>query len=95
MEKQTRNTVVNGVMTVAAVAEAIRELGTVPSGTLYAHLMSKLSLEQFQAIVDILVKAELISDTRHQLRWIGPAARYLSRNAEQSASDRYAVTDEG
>ena len=37
-----------------AVAEAIRELGEVPSGHLYANLMSKLSLAQFEQVLGVL-----------------------------------------
>jgi hypothetical protein len=37
-----------------AVAEAIRELGEVPSGHLYANLMSKLTLAQFEQVLGVL-----------------------------------------
>ena len=37
-----------------AVAEAIREPGEVPSGHLYANLMSKLSLAQFEQVLGVL-----------------------------------------
>jgi hypothetical protein len=58
---------------VAAVAEAIRDLGTVPSGVLYANLMGKLDLAGFEKIVGILKGAQLVSERGHQLTWIGPA----------------------
>lgn len=67
-----REQIVLGVQATGAIAEAIRELGTVPAGTLYAHLMSKFSIQQFDAIIAILVKAGLVSNIGHQLRWIGP-----------------------
>jgi hypothetical protein len=71
----TREQIVSGVQTVAAIAEAIRELGTVSDGTLYAGLMGKLDIGQYQAIIAILVKAELVSNVGHQLRWIGGVPR--------------------
>jgi hypothetical protein len=57
-----------------AVAEAIRELGEVPSGHLYANLMSKLSLAQFEQVLGVLKGAGLVRESNaHLLTWIGPA----------------------
>lgn len=58
----------------AAIAEAIRKLGTVPSGHLYASLMGHLSLDQYQQIIGRLKRAGLVSESYHELTWIGPAA---------------------
>lgn len=56
-----------------AVADAIKALGEVPSGHLYAHLMGKLDLAAYTRIIDILKSAKLVSeDGFHLLRWIGP-----------------------
>ena len=60
------------VQIVAVVAEAIRELGEVPSGHLYARLMGHLSLEEYQAIVGALKQTKLIEEKHHVLRWVGP-----------------------
>ncbi len=58
---------------VAAVAEAIRELKSVPSGHLYARLMGKLTLDEYESILDAIKKAGLISEDRSNLlTWIGP-----------------------
>jgi len=58
-----------------AVAEAIRELGQVPSGHLYARLMGVMEHHQYEQVVDVLVDAHLVERTpSHLLRWIGPAA---------------------
>jgi hypothetical protein len=54
-----------------AVADAIRELGEVPSGHLYAHLMSKLSLEQYEQVIGVLKQARLIAESNHLLTWVG------------------------
>jgi hypothetical protein len=57
-----------------AVAEAIRELGEVPSGHLYANLMNKLSLAQFEQVLGVLKGAGLVRESNaHLLTWIGPA----------------------
>lgn len=58
-----------------AMSEAIRELGRVPSGVLYAQMMGALpglSLQSYQSIVDRLVGAGLIKVVAHELIWIGP-----------------------
>lgn len=58
-------------MTVA-VAETIRELGSVPSGHLYARLMDKVDLAAFEAMIRSLVNAGLVKDQSDMLTWIGP-----------------------
>jgi hypothetical protein len=56
----------------AAVAEAIRSLGEVPSGHLYARLMSDMDLATSQRIIAALVGAGLVrQDDSHLLTWIG------------------------
>lgn len=40
---------------VAAVGDAIRELKEVPSGHLYARMMSHMTLDQYQAVIATLV----------------------------------------
>ena len=59
---------------ILAVGDAIRELKEVPSGHLYAQLMAKMSLDQYNAIIDILIEAKMVKRSRsHLLTWIGPA----------------------
>lgn len=68
--------IATGVNATLAIAEAIRELKQVPAGHLYARLVSVMSLEQFNALVRILVNAGLVRhDESHLLTWIGPAAQ--------------------
>lgn len=70
---QGRMSQLAGLQTVQAIAEAIRELREVPSGTIYAHIMGKVDFESFQKIIGILKRAKLIEETdAHLLRWIGP-----------------------
>lgn len=57
---------------VFAVSEAIREAGEVPSGTLYAFLMGRVSLEGYNKIIGILKGAGLIKESNHLLAWTGP-----------------------
>lgn len=55
-----------------AVAEAIRELGSVPSGHLYAQMMGKVDLSVFEAMIRSLVNAGLVKNERNTLTWVGP-----------------------
>ena len=68
----TKEQVRAGLEIVLAVSDAIRELGEVPSGHLYAHLMGKLSIDDYNKIISILVGAKLITNQGHLLRWVGP-----------------------
>ena len=54
---------------VRAVALAIQELGSVPSGHLYARLMGHMSLESYQMILKILTDAKLIEVKGHVIHW--------------------------
>jgi hypothetical protein len=56
---------------VKAVADTIRDLGSVPSGHLYAQLMSSLTLEQYQRVIDLLKRAGLVKEVHYELTWIG------------------------
>ncbi len=53
-----------------AVAEAIKELGSIPSGHLYARLMGKLTLDQYNLVIGALKKAGLIKEEHYLLTWI-------------------------
>lgn len=64
-----------GVAMVAAVSEAIRELGSVPSGHLYARLQDKLTLDQYEKLINILKNAKLVEENNHLLTWIGPVIK--------------------
>ena len=55
-----------------AVAETIREVGSVPSGVLYAQLIGKVTLDGWHGILRNLKNAGLIDDRNHMLVWIGP-----------------------
>ena len=58
---------------VHALAEAIRELGQVPAGHLYANVMGKLTHGQFEQAIGILVRAGVVRrEPSHLLVWTGP-----------------------
>ena len=66
---------IKAVRLVHAVAEAIRELGEVPSGHLYARMMAVMEVHQFERVIDVLVAAKLVERSpAHLLRWVGPTA---------------------
>ena len=54
-----------------AVAEAIKALGSIPSGHLYARVMNKLTLTQYNLVIDQLKKTGVIEEKSHMLIWIG------------------------
>lgn len=58
---------------VQAIADSIREVGSAPEGVLYAACMGNMRLDQFERIIDMLIRAKLIQrDSSHVLTWIGP-----------------------
>lgn len=77
----------------AAIAEAIRELKTVPSGELYARLMGKLSLEQYESLIGSLVKVGLVTKAGHLLRWVGTAVEAVCVSDEELQEERAMLSD--
>lgn len=71
----TREDLKAGLRMLAAVSEAIRDLGTVPAGTIYAQLMGKIDEPGFERLIGVLVNAGLVKrDQSHLLHWTGPKA---------------------
>lgn len=56
---------------VLAVGEAIKDLGSVPSGHLYARLMGHMSLETYNKVIALLVKTGAVKEESHLLTWVG------------------------
>ena len=56
---------------VAIFAHAIRALGKVTEGELYAHTMQYVNLETFQSIMRILVSQKYIKIENHVVTWKG------------------------
>ena len=60
------------IQVIKAIADAIKELGSVPSGHLYAQVMSKMDVQSYNRIIDILKGAGLVKeDGQHLLTWVG------------------------
>ena len=75
MENTAKQEIKAALGMVADVAEAIRQAGEIPEGTLYAVLMGRVSFEGFQRLVGILVGSGLVENRAHLLRWVGPEAK--------------------
>lgn len=59
---------------VVALTEAIRQLKQVPSGHLYAQVMGVMSIDQYEALITIILRTGLVErDQSSLLRWVGPA----------------------
>ena len=61
-----------GFKVIQAVAEAIRAAKKIPSGHLYAALMGKLTLDQYQSIINTLKGTGLVTESFHELTWVEP-----------------------
>lgn len=57
---------------VLAVGQAIKELGSVPSGHLYARLMGNMSLDTYNKVIALLKKVGAVKEEGHLLTYIGP-----------------------
>lgn len=57
---------------VAAIAEAIRSLGEVPSGVLYAQVFGHMTIDQYTQVIGIVKRVGLVAETNNVLRWVGP-----------------------
>lgn len=55
-----------------AVGEAIKDLGSVPSGHLYAQLMGQMSLDQYNSVIGVLKRVGAVKEENHLLTYIGP-----------------------
>ena len=73
MNNVTKGQVKGALDAVRAVADAIRELGSVPNGELYARLMPFLDLASYEAIISMLKRTGLVREELHVLKWCGPA----------------------
>jgi hypothetical protein len=71
MQTVSKQKVEAALQIVKAIADAIRELKEVPSGHLYANLMGKLTLQQYEEVIQVLVRAKVITVKNHLITWIG------------------------
>lgn len=57
------------------IADSLRELKEAPSGHVYATLMGMLTLDQYNGMIDNLIRLGLVErEPSHLLRWTEPAA---------------------
>jgi len=50
-----------------AVASAVKDLGSIPSGHLYAQLMGRMSLDSYEKMTGVLQRMGIISIDRNHL----------------------------
>ena len=73
MTNNTKDKLSAALNIVQAIAETIRELSEVPSGELYARLIGKLALSDYEEVIRILKETGLVTETPgHLLRWNEP-----------------------
>lgn len=72
MQTTTEQQVKAALAMCQAMAEAIRDLGSVPSGHLYAQVMGHMDLPTYDRIIDTLIRTGLVrKDASHLLTWVG------------------------
>lgn len=56
-----------------ALGEAIQGLvNGIPCGHLYSMVMGKISLEVYEAAINVLIRTKRVKRSNHYLTWIGP-----------------------
>lgn len=62
------------IQAIVALSDTIRELGSVPSGHLYAQVMQYMTIDFYNSAIGILKNAKVVEESdAHLLTWIGPA----------------------
>jgi hypothetical protein len=72
MEKIQKAEIQAGLKIMFAVAETIREAGSIPSGTLYAALVGRVDINGYESIIRTLKNTGLVTEQSHMLTWVGP-----------------------
>lgn len=67
---------------IRAIADTIKDLKRIPSGHLYAQLMSHIDLSTYEKIIDILKRTKLIEEKHNELIWIGPSNQLNNKKDE-------------
>lgn len=80
--KLTRVEIKTFVAATHALAEAIEELGEVPSGHLYTTICGSISLDNYDKCIAALVGLGWIRKSGHVLHWVGR----VSTNSERVAA---------
>lgn len=75
-DSSEKEAITSAVEIATAIGEAIRELGSVPSSHLYANLMGHMNIEEYEAVIGLLVSAGLVRrEPSHLLVWTGSASK--------------------
>ena len=82
MSPITKSQVGAAVSATLAIAEAIRALGSVPSGHLYARVMAHMDIHQYEALLDVLKGAGLIKVKKDVITWTGPNVAPVTKGEE-------------
>lgn len=69
MNQLTRTELGGAIDMIKAVADAIKELQSVPSGHLYARLMAYMDIQTYNKIIDILKRSEIVVERSDELFW--------------------------
>lgn len=78
-ERSVRETLDTAVKTIRLVGELIKDADAIPSGHLYAALMSHMSLNTYEGVIKILVDTGLVRrGPMHMLIWCGEPAKEKS-----------------
>lgn len=67
-KKQQIDAMINAAQ---AIAAAIKDLGSVPSGHLYANVAGHMGLSQYTQIINLLKAGKMITESNHVLTWVG------------------------
>lgn len=59
------------VQIMKAVAEAIKEAGSIPSGHLYSQLMGKMSLGSYEKMIAMMQRMGIIKVDDHFISYVG------------------------
>jgi hypothetical protein len=68
----TKQQVDSALEIMMAIAEAIKDLGSVPSGHLYARVMGHVDIHTYNTIIALLKDAKIVAEHNHLLTYIGP-----------------------
>lgn len=55
----------------AAIGRAIHELGSVPSGEIYANVMGHMSFNSYNSVIAVLKGAGLVKESNYMLTYTG------------------------
>jgi hypothetical protein len=66
----TKEQVAAYIKLVQAIADTIKDLGSVPSGHLYAHLMGLVDLDSYNKIINILKESGRVKEENYMLTWV-------------------------